>query len=188
MQSLTEAQQTLVEENIRLAYYMAQKWSKHLPPQKADLEELKSLCSLALCKAARAFNEEKGVKFATFAARCMDNEVLMMLRREKNQWMLVSLEHPINDDGEGSELTIQDVLHEPKDEIEEWVINESIPALFSVLKEREEVLIKRIFFDNDVQRMIGIDMGLSQSYVSRVRDKALTKMRREAMRDQVAWF
>lgn len=188
MQRLNDEQQALIEDNIRLAYYMARKWSANLPPRKIDEEEVQSLCTLALCKAAAAFKKEKGVKFATFAARCMDNEVLMCLRKMKNNWMIISLEHAINEDQDGNCLTLEDILSTPNDLMEEWMIKETLPLLLDALNERERSIMDRIYFQEEPQRTVGADLGLSQSYISRIRKNALKNMHKEAMKDKVAWF
>lgn len=189
MNSLTDEQKKLVEENVRLAYYMAQKWMNQLAPRRFDPDELRSLCALALCKAARAFDEEKGVKFATFAARCMDNEVLMVLRKEKHNWRFVSLEQPITEDlDDGNALTVQETLSDPQDDIEAWIILETIPVLLKTLQDRERTIMERIYFSDEAQRSVGADLGLSQSYVSRIRRKALDEMKKAAEKNQIAWF
>ncbi|MEW9698336.1 RNA polymerase sporulation sigma factor SigK [Paenibacillus sp. SI8] len=153
-----------------------------------DLEDLISIGTIGLIKAIESFQSNKGTKFATFAARCIENEILMHLRSLKKTKKDVSLDDPIGTDKEGNEITLQDILGTEPDEVVEKVqlkIEKSkIYRNLDILDEREQEVIRGRFGldgggDEQTPREIARELGISRSYVSRVEKRALMKLYHE---------
>jgi RNA polymerase sporulation-specific sigma factor len=175
-----EAYQALIEHNLRLVAHVAKKFDS----SGIELEDLISIGTVGLIKAVETYQPTKGTKFATYAARCIQNEILMQLRALKKTRKDVSLYSPIGTDKEGNEITIGDVLGSDADETEEEVSKRleigSMMNLLRVLDERERRVIELRFGLYDgrewTQHEVADALDISRSYVSRLEKRALLKM------------
>lgn len=176
--------QTLVERNLRLVVYIAKKFEN----TGVGIEDLISIGTIGLMKAINTFNTDKKIKLATYASRCIENEILMLFRNNKKQNSETSLQDPIGVDKEGNEICLIDVLSSDKDSVLDKVeVNLQIKALYSkmstVLTNRESEILKMRYGLIDgrcrTQREIAGDLGISRSYVSRIEKKALKKLKKE---------
>lgn len=177
-----EAKQVLIERNLRLVAHIAKKYQN----VDEDMEDLISIGTIGLIKAVSSYDAGKNSRLATYAARCIDNELLMMLRSKKKTSREVSLYEPIGTDKEGNEVNLLDItVQEQIDVVEcmELARNRKILAqlLQSCLTEREREIITLRYGLLDgkevTQREIGRKLGISRSYVSRIEKKALRKLR-----------
>ncbi|MBO3286291.1 RNA polymerase sporulation sigma factor SigK [Paenibacillus sp. FSL M8-0228] len=175
---------TLIEHNLRLVAHIVKKFDN----TGEDLEDLISIGTIGLIKAIESFQTGKGTKLATFAARCIENEILMHLRSLKKTRKDVSLHDPIGTDKEGNEITLIDILGTEADDIVDKVqlkIEKSkIYRNLDILDEREkEVVIGRFGLEaggeERTQREIARELGISRSYVSRIEKRALMKLYHE---------
>ncbi|MBG9734181.1 RNA polymerase sporulation sigma factor SigK [Paenibacillus alvei] len=174
----------LVEHNLRLVAHIVKKFDN----TGEDLEDLISIGTIGLIKAIESFQPNKGTKLATFAARCIENEILMHLRSLKKTRKDVSLHDPIGTDKEGNEITLIDILGTESDEVVDKVqlkIEKSkIYRNLDILDEREQEVIRGRFGldgggDERTQREIAKELGISRSYVSRIEKRALMKLYHE---------
>lgn len=180
------ARQTLVEHNLRLVVYIARRFEN----TSTSLEDLISIGTIGLMKAIGTYRMEKNIKLATYASRCIENEILMHIRKISNQKAEVSLDEPINQDGDGNELLLSDILGTGEDEIfAPLEAAADLTALRQALEElpgRERELIgMRYGLDGQkelTQKEIAQKLGISQSYISRLEKKILGKLRREFQR------
>ena len=180
------ARQTLVEHNLRLVVYIARRFEN----TGTSLEDLISIGTIGLMKAIGTYRMEKNFKLATYASRCIENEILMHIRKISNQKAEVSLDEPINQDGDGNELLLSDILGTGEDEIfAPLEAAADLTALRQALGElpgRERELIgMRYGLDGQkelTQKEIAQKLGISQSYISRLEKKILGKLRREFQR------
>ena len=180
------ARQTLVEHNLRLVVYIARRFEN----TGTSLEDLISIGTIGLMKAIGTYRMEKNIKLATYASRCIENEILMHIRKISNQKADVSLDEPINQDGDGNELLLSDILGTGEDEIfAPLEAAADLTALRQALGElpgRERELIgMRYGLDGQkelTQKEIAQKLGISQSYISRLEKKILGKLRREFQR------
>ena len=180
------ARQTLVEHNLRLVVYIARRFEN----TGTSLEDLISIGTIGLMKAIGTYRMEKNIKLATYASRCIENEILMHIRKISNQKAEVSLDEPINQDGDGNELLLSDILGTGEDEIfAPLEAAADLTALRQALRElpgRERELIgMRYGLDGQkelTQKEIAQKLGISQSYISRLEKKILGKLRREFQR------
>ena len=179
-----EAKSILIERNLRLVAHIVKKYNF---PNK-DIDELISIGTVGLIKAIDSFDVGKGTRLATYASRCIENEILMLFRNNKKQKNEVYLQDPIGVDKEGNEICLIDVLSSDKDSVLDKVeVNLQIKALYSkmstVLTERESEILKMRYGLIDgrcrTQREIAGDLGISRSYVSRIEKKALKKLKKE---------
>ena len=181
-----EAKAILIEHNLRLVVYIAKKFDN----TGVGVEDLISIGTIGLIKSINTFNPEKNIKLATYASRCIENEILMHIRKISNQKAEVSLDEPINQDGDGNELLLSDILGTGEDEIfAPLEAAADLTALRQALGElpgRERELIgMRFGLDGQkelTQKEIAQKMGISQSYISRLEKKILGKLRREFQR------
>lgn len=178
-----EAKEILIERNLRLVAHIVKKYSF---PNK-DVDELISIGTVGLIKAIDSFNSSKGTRLATYASRCIENEILMLFRNSKKQKNEVYLQEPIGVDKEGNEICLIDVLSSEKDSVIDKVeSNLEIKALYKKMKEvltRREynIIIMRYGLDdgrNRTQREIAGLLNISRSYVSRIEKKALKKLKK----------
>ncbi len=178
-----EAKEILIERNLRLVAHIVKKYSF---PNK-DVDELISIGTVGLIKAIDSFNSSKGTRLATYASRCIENEILMLFRNSKKQKSEVYLQEPIGVDKEGNEICLIDVLSSEKDSVIDKVeSNLEIKALYKKMKEvltRREynIIIMRYGLDdgrNRTQREIAGLLNISRSYVSRIEKKALKKLKK----------
>ena len=177
-----EARNELIEHNLRLVVYIAKKFESN----GAGLEDLISIGTIGLVKAISTFKPEKNIKLATYASRCIENEILMHIRKI-NARCEVSLDEPLNTDWDGNELLLSDVLGNAEDdmmyEIEKREERETIRRAVSELLPRERKIIElrygfagnREYTQNEVADMLGI----SQSYISRLEKRIIEKLRRQ---------
>ena len=180
------ARQTLVEHNLRLVVYIARRFEN----TGTSLEDLISIGTIGLMKAIGTYRMEKNIKLTTYASRCIENEILMHIRKISNQKAEISLDEPINQDGDGNELLLSDILGTGEDEIfAPLEAAADLTALRQALGElpgRERELIgMRYGLDGQkelTQKEIAQKLGISQSYISRLEKKILGKLRREFQR------
>lgn len=178
-----EARNILVEYNLRLVAHIAKKYNNF----ERDMEDLLSIGTIGLIKAINTYDAEKGNRLVTYASRCIENEILMMLRQERKHSKEFSLYEPIGTDKEGNEISLLDITeYEDKDILEKIILEENIIHLKQLLKlqldKRElEVLTLRYGLFNHsplTQREIAKKLAISRSYVSRIEKKALSKLQK----------
>ena len=178
------ARKQLIEHNLRLVVYIAKKFDN----TGVGVEDLISIGTIGLIKAINTFNPGKNIKLATYASRCIENEILMLFRSNKKQKGETFLHDPIGVDKEGNEISLIDVLSSDKDSVVEKVeSNIQIRALYAkintALSEREGEIIRMRYGLVDgkckTQREIASLLGISRSYVSRIEKKALKKLKKE---------
>lgn len=181
-----EARQALIERNMRLVAHIAKKYIGC----GEDMEDLISIGAIGLIKAVNTFNPDKGSRLATYAARCIDNELLMMFRARKKIAREISLYEPIGTDKEGNEINLMDICEqEQADIIEDMDMAAKLKCLYGLIEERlderERCVIRlrygvqgRSFNGSELtQQDIGRMLGISRSYVSRIEKRALGKLR-----------
>jgi RNA polymerase sporulation-specific sigma factor len=177
-----EARDKLIEHNLRLVAHIVKKYNM----VDKETDDLISIGTIGLIKAIDTFDDEKGIRLATYASRCIDNELLMMLRSGKRLAKEVYLYDPIGSDREGNEINLLDIIEEAEvDIVENIVLEDDIKKLYhmigKVLTDRErEIICLRYGLSNRkevTQREIANKLGISRSYVSRIEKKALKKLR-----------
>ena len=178
-----EAREKLIEHNLRLVAHIVKKYQN----QTDDKEDLISIGTIGLIKAIDSFSPDKGTKLATYAARCIDNEILMLFRSTKKMRNDVSLYDPIGFDKEGNEIRLIDVVRDEEKDLNDVIIQElaieKIEKNLTALTERErDIIIRRFGLGNheeETQQEIAKSYGISRSYVSRIEKRALMKLYRE---------
>lgn len=183
-----EAKDILIKHNLRLVAHVAKKYANY-----GDNDELISVGSIGLIKAVSTYRQGKGTGLATYASRCIENEILMMLRASKKHKNNVSLSEPIGVDKEGNELTVIDMIADDKDVIDDVERDILMERLVEVTKEcldkREYDIIKhRYGLDGNgalTQREVANMFGISRSYISRIEKKALEKIREHVSREDL---
>ena len=182
------AKNILVERNLRLVAHIAKKYQSC----EEDMEDLISIGTIGLIKAINTYNMEKGIRLATYAVRCIDNELLMMLRAKKKTSREVSLYEPIGTDKEGNEIVLLDItVDEQPDIVEQMEKNKHLSRLenlcIRLLDDREREIICRRYgilgYKEQTQRELGDSLGISRSYVSRIEKKAICKLREKMRSD-----
>lgn len=180
------AKALLIEHNLRLVVYIARRFEN----TGVGLEDLISIGTIGLIKSINTFNSEKNIKLATYASRCIENEILMHLRKISTQKAEVSLDEPLNTDWDGNELLLSDVLGTDGDEISRPMEEDAdklmlLNAVLS-LEERERSIIVARFglcgTTEYTQKEVADMMGISQSYISRLEKKIIARLRRELIR------
>ncbi|MGG3915588.1 RNA polymerase sporulation sigma factor SigK [Bacillus sp. es.034] len=182
------ARNMLIEHNLRLVAHIVKKFEN----TGEDPEDLISIGTIGLIKAIESYSEGKGTKLATYAARCIENEILMHLRALKKTKKDVSLHDPIGQDKEGNEISLIDILKSESDDVIDTIQLsmelEKVRKYICVLDEREkEVIVGRFGLDlkeEKTQREIAKELGISRSYVSRIEKRALMKMFHEFYREE----
>lgn len=177
------AGQTLIEHNLRLVVYIARKFDN----TGVDLEDLVSVGTIGLIKAVRSFNLEKKIKLATYASRCIENEILMYLRRIVKLKGEVSFDEPLNVDWDGNELLLSDIIGTDSDfvfkDIESSVERELLYEALTKLSPRERRIMTLRFGLNGgeelTQKEVADLLGISQSYISRLEKKIVTRLKKE---------
>ena len=181
-EEVSEAREILIERNLRLVAHIAKKYQN----VDEDMEDLISIGTIGLIKAIGSFDVSKGSRLATYAARCIDNELLMLLRSKKKTSREVSLYEPIGTDKEGNEINLLDIIVQEQEEVVDRIelsdnIKKMAELVEKVLDEREKEIIKMrygLFTGEEItQREIGKMLGISRSYVSRIEKRALLKLR-----------
>ena len=183
-----EAKAILIEHNLRLVVYIAKKFDN----TGVGVEDLISIGTIGLIKAINTFNPVKNIKLATYASRCIENEILMYLRRNSKPRMEVSIDEPLNVDWDGNELLLSDILGTDEDTIYKDLENEAErKILFRALNKlsgREKMIVRMRFgLDHPegkemTQKEVADLLGISQSYISRLEKKIMTRLRREMIR------
>lgn len=185
-----KAKKSLIEHNLRLVVYIAKKFDN----TGVGVEDLISIGTIGLIKAINTFNPTKKIKLATYASRCIENEILMYLRRNNKTKLEVSIDEPLNVDWDGNELLLSDILGTEEDTIYKDLENEAERRLLihaiSKLSNRERMIIRmRYGLDNPsgeekTQKEVADFLGISQSYISRLEKKIMLRLRREIVRYQ----
>lgn len=178
-----EAKDILVEHNLRLVVFLAKKFES----SGLDMEDLVSVGTIGLIKAINSFKAEKQIKLATYASRCIENEILMYLRKLSKRRQEVSLDEPLNVDGEGNELLLADILGTDSDavytHIESQVERQLLEEGLSHLSKREQQIIEMRFGldgnDERTQKEVADLLGISQSYISRLEKKIISRLKKE---------
>ena len=177
------AKADLVEHNLRLVVYIAKK----IEGAGVDGDDLVSVGTIGLIKAINSFKSEKNIKLATYASRCIENEILMYLRRMSRLKQEVSFDEPLNTDWEGNELLLSDVMGTDADsvysDIEGGVERELLRASLSKLSAREQKIMRMRFAldggDEMTQKDVADKLGISQSYISRLEKKIISKLKKD---------
>lgn len=181
-----EARQILVERNLRLVVYIAKKFEN----TGIGIEDLISIGTIGLMKAINTFNVDKNIKLATYASRCIENEILMQLRRNTKIKNEISIDEPLNKDGDGNELLLSDILGTDNDITSKAIEDEVDMALLKIaiskLNSREKYIMQlRFGIDTNekekTQKEVADMLGISQSYISRLEKKIMNKMKKEIM-------
>ena len=178
-----EARNKLIEHNLRLVAHIVKKYDHH----KNDVDDLISIGTVGLIKGVDSYSYKNGTRLTTYAAKCIENEILMYYRGLKKHSKNVSLNEAIGFDKDGNEITLLDVLKTPKpdyaNEIQDKDDIKSLKKYFHVLNEREKEIIVKRYGLNDgkeiTQKDIAKTLGISRSYVSRIEKRALTKILKE---------
>ncbi len=177
--------QTLVERNLRLVVYIAKKFEN----TGIGIEDLISIGTIGLMKAINTFNTDKKIKLATYASRCIENEILMYLRRSNKIKGEISIDEPLNQDGDGNELLLSDILGTDSDvtsrRIEEEVDKTLLKSAIKKLSNRERNIMELRFGfisgKEKTQKEVADMLGISQSYISRLEKKIIGKMKKDIM-------
>lgn len=183
-----DAKEILVKHNLRLVAHIAKKYANY-----GDNDELISIGSIGLIKAVESFKSDKGTSLATYASRCIENEILMTMRTTKKHRSNVSLNEPIGVDKDGNELVIMDMLESDQnviEDVENSIMLEKLNAITkSVLDKREYEIIKmRYGLENTgalTQREVAKKFNISRSYVSRIEKKALEKIKKSVNKEDL---
>ena len=182
------ARSSLIEHNLRLVVYIAKKFDN----TGVGVEDLISIGTIGLIKAINTFNPLKNIKLATYASRCIENEILMYLRRNNKVKLEVSIDEPLNVDCDGNELLLSDILGTDENVIsknlEDEVDRRLLRMALNKLSERERVIIEMRFGINTqdgkerTQKEVADIMGISQSYISRLEKKIMKRLKKEIMK------
>ena len=183
-----QAKATLIEHNLRLVVYIAKKFDN----TGVGVEDLISIGTIGLIKAINTFNSGKNIKLATYASRCIENEILMYLRRNSKLRMEVSIDEPLNVDWDGNELLLSDILGTDEDiiyrDLENEVERKLLRKALGKLSRRERMIIELRFGLNHpsgqemTQKEVADLLGISQSYISRLEKKIMQRLKREMVR------
>lgn len=176
----------LIERNLRLVVYIARKFEN----TGVGIEDLVSIGTIGLIKAVNTFDPTKKIKLATYASRCIENEILMYLRRNNKTRIEVSFDEPLNIDWDGNELLLSDVLGTENDStykhVEEEIDKNLLDSAMSHLSDREKVIVEMRFGLKDgtekTQKEVADSLGISQSYISRLEKRIIKKLKKEIRR------
>lgn len=182
----TAARETLIVHNLRLVVYIAKKFES----SGLGLEDLISIGTIGLIKAINTYRSDKNIKLATYASRCIENEILMYLRKNANQKAEVSFDEPLNTDWDGNELLLSDILGTDGDTvlrpIEDDVDRQLLTTAVSRLSEREREIITLRFGlggrEEKTQKEVADYLGISQSYISRLEKRIIARLKREILK------
>lgn len=182
-----EAKNVLIEHNLRLVVYIAKRFEN----TGVNIEDLISIGTIGLIKAINTFKTDKKIKLATYASRCIENEILMFLRRNTRVRAEVSIDEPLNVDWEGNELLLSDILGTDVDiiyrGIEDEVDKSLLRSAISRLSQREKVIIEMRFGlknggEEMTQKEVADRLGISQSYISRLEKKIILRLKKEIVK------
>ena len=185
MKKDAEAKNILVERNLRLVVYIAKKFEN----SGVNIEDLISIGTIGLMKAINSFNVEKNIKLATYASRCIENEILMYLRKNNKIKTEVSIDEPINTDSEGNDLSLADILGTDNDSIFKSVEDSDNKKVLEVaikkLDDREKTIMQLRYgfngYDELTQKEVADKLGISQSYISRIEKKVINNLKKNFM-------
>lgn len=177
------ARDALIEHNLRLVAFIAKKFEN----TGANIEELISIGTLGLMKAVSTFNKDKNIKLATYASRCIENEILMFIRKTASQKKEISFDEPLSVDWDGNELLLSDILGSENDVVSrEMEDNEERMILLGAIKDlspREREIIEMRFglsgYTEQTQKEVADALGISQSYISRLEKKIMQRLRKK---------
>ena len=182
------ARKILIEHNLRLVVYIARKFDN----TGVGVEDLISIGTIGLIKAINTFNPDKKIKLATYASRCIENEILMYLRRNNKTRMEVSIDEPLNVDWDGNELLLSDILGTEEDTIYRDMENEAEKRVLfkaiSSLTSRERMIVQMRFGlgnqegNEKTQKEVADILGISQSYISRLEKKIMLRLKKEMIK------
>ena len=179
-----EARNKLIEKNMRLVAHIVKKYTS---PER-DIEDLLSVGTIGLIKAVNTFNMDKSIRLATYAAKCIDNELLMLLRSDKRRSREMSIYEPIGKDKEGNEINLMEIIGSSEDSVvENYELRQDVKKLYEAVekrltkREREVIILRYGLYGNEeiTQREIAEKMNISRSYVSRIEKRALEKLATE---------
>ncbi len=182
-----EIKKTLIERNLRLVVYIAKKFDN----TGVGTEDLISIGTIGLIKSINTFRADKNIKLATYASRCIENEILMYLRKISRSKCEVSIDEPLNVDWDGNELLLSDILGTDEDvvskNLEEQVERKLLKKAITILNDREKMIIELRFGLNSggkerTQKEVADLLGISQSYISRLEKKIMKRLRKEMLR------
>ncbi len=183
-----EARSVLIEHNLRLVVYIAKRFEN----TGVGVEDLISIGTIGLIKAINTFNCDKKIKLATYASRCIENEILMYLRRNSKLKMEVSIDEPLNVDWDGNELLLSDILGTEEDviyrDMEQEAERRQLKRALAKLPERERQIVEMRFGLNSAddremtQKEVADLLGISQSYISRLEKKIIKRLKKEMIR------
>jgi len=181
-----EARKELIEHNLRLVVYIARRFEN----TGIGIEDLISIGTIGLIKAVGTYRMDKNIKLATYASRCIENEILMYLRKNANRKGEVSIDEPLNTDWDGNELLLSDVLGTDSDvvmrPIEEDVDRSLLASAIRILSPRERQIITLRFGLNggreQTQKEVADQLGISQSYISRLEKRIISRLKKEILR------
>ena len=186
-----EAKSKLIDHNLRLVVYIAKKFDN----TSVGVEDLISIGTIGLIKAINTFNPEKNITLATSASRCIENEILMYLRRTSKMKMEVSIDEPLNVDWDGNELLLSDILGTDEDTIYRDLENEAerkvLVKALECLTKRERLIVKMRYGlesesgEEKTQKEVADILGISQSYISRLEKKIMQRLKREMIRYEI---
>lgn len=176
-----EARQILIERNLRLVVYIAKRFEN----TGAGLEDLVSIGTIGLIKAINTFQADKNIKLATYASRCIENEILMYIRKHSGSRAEVSIDEPLNTDWDGNELLLSDILGSEENsisfEIEQFEERMAVRRAVAALEDREREIIELRYGMNGnremTQKEVADRLGISQSYISRLEKKIIARLR-----------
>ena len=183
MQDDAEARKLLVEHNLRLVVYIAKRFEN----TGIYIEDLVSIGTIGLIKAINTFNPTKNIKLATYASRCIENEILMYIRKHSSERAEISIDEPLNIDWDGNELLLSDILGTEEDgiilEIEQMEEREAIRRAVAALDPREREIIELRYGLRGgrelTQKEVAVRLGISQSYISRIEKRIIVRLRRQ---------
>ena len=185
-----ESRSKLIEHNLRLVVYIAKKFDN----TGVGVEDLISIGSIGLIKGINTFNPNKNIKLATYASRCIENEILMYLRKNNKTKLEVSIDEPLNVDWDGNELLLSDILGTDEDIISKDIENEVEKKLLykaiNKLNNREKTIVQMRYGLNNIdgeemtQKEVADSLGISQSYISRLEKKIIRRLKREIVKYQ----
>lgn len=183
MQKDVEAKNTLIERNLRLVVYIAKKFEN----SGVNIEDLISIGTIGLMKAINSYKLDKNIKLATYASRCIENEILMYLRKNNKIKTEISIDEPINTDSEGNDLSLADILGTDNDSIFKSIEeNDNKKVLIEAIKklnEREKTIMQLRYGFNGMeeltQKEVADKLGISQSYISRIEKKVINSLKKD---------
>lgn len=185
------ARSTLIEHNLRLVVYIAKKFDN----TGVGVEDLISIGTIGLIKAINTFRSDKNIKLATYASRCIENEILMYLRRNNKTKMEVSIDEPLNVDWDGNELLLSDILGTDEDviykDLEDQAEKKMLKRAIQKLSDREKTIVGLRYGlfsqsgEEMTQKEVASYLGISQSYISRLEKKIMRRLRKEIVKEEV---